>query len=231
MLAAIGEQGESAAQGVEGISAQALAEGDLQALNDFAGVFSTLCNELLDGGKGDRPPSGSSSAGPRPACTTARPASAIPASICAPAGAAEAELGPTGGEEEAEAIDVTDGACASAHAACAAACSESLAAAVADDNGVVAAATKPKKPVGVKVQRKTPSGLMTLNAISQAAAQRRRPRSAGGGPPPVSKPIRIAGGGGSTHLEAEIAALQAKILGREAEGPATTALGKAIKDE
>ena len=123
MLAAIGEQGESAAQGVEGISAQALAEGDLQALNDFAGVFSTLCNELLDGGKGDRPPSGSSSAGPRPACTTARPASAIPASICAPAGAAEAELGPTGGEEEAEAIDVTDGACASAHAACAAACS------------------------------------------------------------------------------------------------------------
>ena len=85
MLNAIAERGDIidvSAHNVGAISAQALAEGDLQALNDFAGIFSALCNALLQHGSDDRPASGSSSCMP-PVRAASRPASAIPASKCA----------------------------------------------------------------------------------------------------------------------------------------------------
>ena len=62
-----------------GLSAQALAEGDLQALNKLAGVFGVLCNALLQESAADVRPAGSSSAMPTSA-RAARPASAVPVS-------------------------------------------------------------------------------------------------------------------------------------------------------
>ena len=235
------------ALGVSNVSAQSLAEGDLQALNDVAGIFGSLCNALLQHGEAGRPPTGSSSSMP-PARAAARPASAIPASKSARPEVGLATGAAPGGEEtEEEAADAAtggagvgscgacgSGAAAAAHAACAAACTDALVAAAAPKSKAKTKAgltPRGRKPT-VKLQSKNPSALMHLNAISNAAAQRGRPRSApakGATPRPASGAAGT--GGASTHLEAEIAELQAKILGRKSEGEAAARLSRAISDE
>lgn len=66
---------------VANIQAQALAEGDLNALNELAGVFAVLCNALLQNSAADDArPAGSSSDSAVPSRSSMRPASAIPAS-------------------------------------------------------------------------------------------------------------------------------------------------------
>ena len=256
VLKAIAEHGDVidvVALGVEDISAQALAEGDLQALNDFAGIFAALCNALLQHGGDDRPATGSSSSMP-PARADVRPASAIPASKCADGGlatGAEPEP-PAEYAEDVEAGGAAQATGAGAGAAVHAACADALATAVAEDAAGTARAPRPtsgarpkapsaaRKPCAPKVQGKSATACMKLHAISQATAQRgtgsasARPRTApakGAGGGRSGAATARAGGASSTHLEAEIAALQAKILERKDDGAETERLGKALGDE
>lgn len=170
MIQALGELEDGPSLETSGLDAAALAEGNLQALNDLAGLFGVLCNALLQKPDDAQRPSGSSSAAAVPSATSVRPASAIPASkltsstdglaagtdgepqdISDPASNAAdaaAAANPAGGMGGAAAgVELPAGSLvSSAHATCAAACTDALASAVASEGAAAAAkpAARPK---------------------------------------------------------------------------------------
>lgn len=81
VITALGELEDGPSLETSGLDATALAEGNLQALNDLAGLFGELCTALLQKPDDAQRPGGSSSAAAVPSANSgARPASAIPAS-------------------------------------------------------------------------------------------------------------------------------------------------------
>ena len=245
--------------GVSGIEAHALAEGDLQALNDLAGVFAVMCDALLQNSSSDaaRPSGSSSSAAAMPNRSSVRPASAIPASkLSSTDGAADviADVAPAPSVACGShgSLD-TPAAAATASTVCASACTDAIASAVTNDVAALSssqpsssrpASSKPgvrggltpsgRKACGMKMQTKGPSASMYLHAISQAAAQRGPVGGSAEGAGSARRSRNVPGGakgGSSTHLEEEIAELQKRITSRAPEQEASAKLGKALSDE
>ena len=188
VIEALGELEDGPALETSGLDATALAEGNLQALNDLAGLFGVLCNALLQKPDDAQRPGGSSSAAAVPSATSVRPASAIPASKltsstdglaaadagepqdisdpAANASDAAAAANPAGGMGGATAGE--NNLASSAHAACAAACTGALASTVASQGAAVA--TKPARPQSARPGTSKPGVHGGLNPAGKKVA-------------------------------------------------------------
>ena len=242
---------------LDGISAKALADGDLGALQDLADIFSAMCNSLLERSDGRAsgvpPPARSPGSAGRPA--SAKPASntALPSSAPRrPATAGEATgiemdpaLQPPDGElapAEATAWEQPSASEATGGAGLEAACASAVVDAISKSRPSKAGrkATPRSKAAGsagqLKVRPKPMSSAMHLLSISGSLAQHGGARSARK-QRPASARQKKGGAIGSLasaqgeSLEREIVSLQAKLRARQPDGDATARLGEAIEDE